>query len=297
MTRFHSITPLLSDHPRKGVRCLRPVLAVCVAVVLAGCVGGAQEEASSVARAQDNCRAATDLGDRDDDFSAFQGVCASETVFSEGGVSWRIQTLETGRRGPLFVLPHDDENAAQATAAYALSRYGGAATMVETGGRRSNGGIDPNRFFDAGRLDCGKGGADAFVAAMLGPGGRPVIALHTNARGSARTGGAGSISIRAPYSGTTAFPSTSATGGLASEDAMVILASRRGPEDGRVRSLAQSLNDAGVHVLVETVDTARTDCSLSHYAVANGLTYANVEAADGDTATQRRILDILMERL
>jgi hypothetical protein len=130
---------------------------------------------------------------------------------------------------------------------------------------------------------------------MLGPGGRPVIALHTNARGAASVGGAGSVSIRAPYAGATAFPSASAKGGLASEDALVILASRRGASDRRMRRLAERLNAAGVNVLVETVDLARTDCSLSHYAVANNLRYANVEVPHGDGATQRQILQILMD--
>ncbi|MCF3935422.1 hypothetical protein L1787_18690 [Acuticoccus sp. M5D2P5] len=259
-------------------------------LLVAGCVGGADGGADA---ARSGCVAPASLSDADDDLSVLGDLCARETTFTEGGESWRIQTIESGRRGPLFVLPHDDENASLATAAYALKRYGGAATMVETGGRRMNGSIDPNRNFDAGALRCGKPGrSERFVAAMLAPGGRPVIALHTNARGSARTGGSGSISIRAPYAGATAFPVDGA-----SEDAMVILASRNGAEDGKVRRLAEALNAAGVNVLVETVDLDDTDCSLSHYAVASGIAYANVEAAHGDAATQRAILDVLIKTL
>jgi len=275
----------------------RNALSLITALVLAGCNSGAGEAFLASPRGGDGCRAPAELADRDDRLAVFGDVCATARRFSERGRDWTIHTFDTGRRGPLFVLPHDDEDAALTTAAWALGRYGGAATVVESGGRRLVGGIDPNRNFDADRLDCGKQGgrSDRFVAAMLSPGGRPIVALHTNARGAARTGGAGSVSIRAPYAGATAFPSASATGGLASEDAMVILASRRGADDQRIRRLAQRLNAAGVNVLVERVDTARTDCSLSHYAVANNLNYANVEAPDGDGATQREILQILMD--
>lgn len=236
------------------------------------------------------CAAPASLVDRDDDLSVFGAACAREVTFTERGVPWRVQTISSGRPGPLFVLPHDDEDAALATAAYALGRYGGTVTAVETGGRRENSGIDPNRNFSGGALACPSGPTPLFVAAML-PGGSPVIALHTNAVG------AGTVTIRRPYAGATAFPSASATGGRASEDAMVILAHRNGPQDPATRRLTERLNAAGVHVLVETVDTARTDCSLSHYAVANGLRYANVEAPDGDAATQREILDILIPLL
>ncbi|MBJ3775063.1 hypothetical protein [Acuticoccus mangrovi] len=263
------------------------LFCILATVALAGCVGGSDSASNSCAP----------LTDRDDDLSAFAGFCGEETNFTEHGVAWRILTFRSGKRGPLFVLPHDNENAAVATAAYGLGRYGGAATMVDSGGTRSNGGIDPNRNFDAGRLSCGKGGSPLFVAAMLAPGGSPVIGLHTNAPGSAATGGSGHVSIRSPYSGATAFASPSATGGFASEDAMVILASRAGPDDGKTRRLTEALNAEGVNVLVETVDTARTDCSLSHYAVANGLTYANIEVPHGAAATQRAILDILMRHL
>ncbi|WP_108659269.1 hypothetical protein [Acuticoccus kandeliae] len=282
---------------RHIMRLASAAMGLAATMLVAACTGGDDGGPPSLVAAS-GCRTAADLGDRDDSLAAFAGTCARETTFIEGGESWTIQTFDSGRSGPLFVLPHDDENAALQTAAYALGRYGGAVSVVETGGRRFNGRIDPNRNFDAGSLNCGKPGrSPQFVKAMLAPGGRPVIALHTNARGSAKSGGSGSISIRAPYAGATAFPAPNASGGLASEDAMVILASRGGPNDGRTRRLTEALNAAGVNVLVETVDLSNTDCSLSHYAVANGLAYANVEAAHGDAATQKAILDILIPKL
>lgn len=284
---------------RADAMAARLALPLLAALALSGCNAGLGETFSAGAGKGEACRSATELSDADDSLSGFGSVCATETRFEERGAVWRVHTFDSGRPGPLFVLPHDDEDAALSTAAWALGRYGGVATAVESGGSRFVGGIDPNRNFDADALDCRRPGGRSprFVSAMLGPGNRPVIALHTNARGAAATGGTGSVSIRAPYDGAEAFPSPSAAGGRASEDAMVILASRTGARDRRARSLVEKLNAAGVHVLVETVDPARTDCSLSHYAVVNGIPYANVEAADGDGATQREILDILMRSL
>lgn len=262
---------------------LRLVLLLATLAALAACATGSPP----------SCTAAAKTSDGDDDLAAFGAACASELQFAEGGVAWRIQTFRVARAGPLFVVPHDDEDAALSTAAYALSRYGGAVTAVETGGRRFAGGVDPNRNFDAGSLACaGAGRSEAFVAAILAPGGRPVVALHTNEPGAASAGGSGTVSIRSPYPGATAFPVAGADA-----DAMVILAARRGPDDPGTRRLAETLNARGVNVMVERVDLAATDCSLSHYAVAAGLRYANVEVRDGDGATQRAILDTLMDVL
>lgn len=266
-------------------------LAVASCIALAAC--SPEPPTLAVLAPAPGCAAPAALADRDDDFSMFGASCASEASFTEGGTAWSVATIRSGRPGPLFVVPHDDEDAALGTAAYALGRYGGAVTAVETGGSRFAGRIDPNRNFDAGPLACGRPGrSERFVAAMLEPGGRPVVALHTNERGVAAAGGSGSVSIRAPYAGATAFPAAGAD-----EDAMVILAARGGADDPSVRRLTDALNARGINVLVERVDLAATDCSMSHYAVAAGLPYANVEARDGDGATQRAILDALMPLL
>ena len=266
------------------------VLLALGALALSGCVAG-EDLAGAAPGGGGACAAPATIADADDDLAIFGTACSSLTTFTEGGETWRVQTFRSGR-GPLFIVPHDDEDAALSTAAWALKTYGGTVVAVETGGRRFNGRIDPNRNFDAGALACGKPGrSERFVSAML-PGGSPVVALHTNSPGSAKTGGSGSISMRAPYAGATAFP---AQGPLAKEDAMVILAARGGPAS--VKRLTDRLNAAGVNVLVETVDPSRTDCSLSHYAVTKGLTYVNVEAAHGDGATQRAILEIVMREI
>jgi hypothetical protein len=261
------------------MRLLVAVLALPALAALASCTSTAPATRGG------DCVAPAAIADGDDDLAAFGEACASTRTVAGGGAEWSVVTVRSRRRGPLFVVPHDDEDAALATAAYAVRRYGGAVTTVDTGGSRTAGGIDPNRNFDAGRLSCGRPGrAKGFVEAMLAPGGRPVIALHTN-----EPGRGGTISIDTPYAGATAFPAPGAD-----PDAMVILAARRGGEDPAARRLAAALNARGVNVMVERVDLADTDCSLSHYAVASGIRYANVEARDGDVATQRAILDALM---
>lgn len=251
------------------------------------------------------CLAPAQVADGDGDFRRHPDLfgpdrCVRQQVFREGGRDWTVQTVQnTARTGPLWVLPHDNEQAAVETAVYALARYGGTAVLVETGGRRTNKATDPNRAFDAGRSRCAAGApASRYVAAMLGSRARrePVIALHTNAPGVAGRRGSGSISIRTPGKAGMAYPGTGGTGRLASSDSLVITAVAHGPApDARTAALVADLTRNGVNVLMETTSPSTTDCSLSHYAALNGIRpYLNIEVVDGDSATQRRILDIAM---
>lgn len=252
------------------------------------------------------CLQPSDLQDGDGDFRRHPDLfgpdrCVRQRTVREGGRTWVIQTVSNTRMaGPLWVLPHDNEQAAVETAAYALGRYGGTAVLVETGGRRSNGSADPNRWFDAGRSRCSSGApATRYVAAMLGERrrGAPVIALHTNAAGLGGRSGGGSISIRAPGKNAKAYLGRNASGRLASPDSLVITAVTQG-HDAQVAALVDRLTARGVNVMVETTSASTTDCSLSHYAALNGIRpYLNLEVADGDAATQRQMLDIVMAAL
>lgn len=241
------------------------------------------------------------MSDRDDDWGVlFAGskACASVETFRENGVEWTIQTVRSGRPGPLFVVPHDDEQTALATAAWALERYGGTLVAVETGGKRLNAGLDPNRNFRAGRSRCRSMKAEAprYVAAVLRHRTRaPIVALHTNKPGAAGTGGGhGNLSLTALPARATAFRGVPTEPALASEDAFVIVASRRGADDARLGRTVRRLNAAGVSVIVERVDPDEADCSLSNYAALSGIAnYYNVEAPVGAVATHRRMVDIL----
>jgi len=282
---------------------LRLASAVLVLAAVAACVPRTSDLLTSGA-----CLAPDEVTDADGDFRRHPELfgperCVRQTSFREGGRTWTVQTVRnTARAGPLWVLPHDNEQAAVDTAVYALARYGGTAVLVETGGRRDNGATDPNRAFDAGRSRCTAGApASRYVAAMLGSRSRgaPVIALHTNAPGIAGRRGSGSISIRTPGKAGTAFPGTGATGRLASSDSLVITAIAQGPAlDARTAALVAKLTGEGVNVLMERTSPSTTDCSLSHYAALNGIRpYLNIEVVDGDSATQRQILDIAMAAL
>lgn len=284
--------PLSRQFARATLRALGALLTV---VAVSACVPDAQQGLLPSSRA---CLSADQVTDGDGDFRRHPELfgperCVSQVTFREGGRDWTIQTVRnTARPGPLWVLPHDNEQAAVDTAAYALAQYGGTAVLVETGGRRTNGAIDPNRHFNGGRSRCAGPTASRYIAAMLGDRSRraPVIALHTNAPGVAGRRGSGSISIRTPGKDGTAYPGNSPSGPLASPDSLVITAvSGKGKTDSRTAALVDALNAAGVNALVETTSAATTDCSLSHYAALNGIRpYVNIEVVDGDSATQRK---------
>jgi len=281
---------------------------VCSGLALAACVPPSSS-GGGTSRLFPNaggCLTADQLRDGDGDFRRHPSLagpnrCVTEQTFEERGRIWTVQTIRnTARSGPLWVLPHDDEQAAVETLAYALEEYGGTAVLVETGGRRTNRGTDPNRAFDAGRSRCTSGTpATRYVAAILSQRrwGAPVIALHTNAPGIGGRHGGGSVSTRAPGRDAPADPGTGASGRMASEDSLVITAVLKGDE-ARAAPLVERLTARGVNVMVETTAARSTDCSLSHYAALTGIRpYLNIEVADGDADTQRRMLDIVMKEL
>lgn len=132
------------------------------------------------------------------------GLAVSEQRFSEAGFDWHLIRLVNSEKpiGPLWAVPHDDENAAFEAAIEAVKRHGGVAIAVNSGpwssrmqmGNGSCGGrpaiilkCDPNRNFSI--------ATPAFTRAFLGalPAGQPIIALHTNSPGHGR--GQGDITI------------------------------------------------------------------------------------------------------
>ena len=83
---------------------------------------------------------------------------------------------------------HDDEDVAFDNAVQALKTYGGTLIAVETGGKRNQDGIDPNRNFSADGIGCTKLGNAASPAlhrrssSKLFDPAQPIIALHNNHR-------------------------------------------------------------------------------------------------------------------
>ena len=122
------------------------------------------------------------------------GLHISERRFSEAGFDWHLLRFVNSSKpdGPLWVVPHDDENAAFDAAIAALKLYGGVAVVVNSGpgssrmqtGQGTCGGrhailprCDPNRNFS----DKTPLFTNAFLEHRRE--GQPIIALHTNSPG------------------------------------------------------------------------------------------------------------------
>ena len=133
----------------------------------------------------------------------FDGLEISEYRFVENGFTWHLIRFRNMAKpdGPLWMVPHDDENAAFDAMIAAVREHGGTGIAVnsgrgslrlqagrgECGGRRSSvAACDPNRNFAA--------ATPLFTAAFLDqrPEHRPVIALHTNSPGFSGDGHGGS---------------------------------------------------------------------------------------------------------
>lgn len=126
----------------------------------------------------------------------------SETRFAENGFNWRLFRFQNPEKpdGPLWVVPHDDENTAFDAMIAALEKFGGTGIAVDTGtasSRRQAGNgmcggrsapvnaCDPNRNFDT--------KSPLFTSMILNEWqlGHPLIALHTNSPGFSGDGAGG----------------------------------------------------------------------------------------------------------
>lgn len=287
----------------------RALLAAAVATLMLGACGAELSNAGLEAAAGGGGQPATRGGCltpgqvKDRDFQTHAAalsdpnLCITEKKFEEGGLAWHLEVISNTRapRRVLWVVPHDNEKAAFATALYAVRRYGGTAVAVEANGARFFGGQDPNRNFDAGTGRCPlqRAPSPLYTSAVLSEhGAGPIVGLHTNSRG-------GPISFGRPPANVEAFPAAAPAGGAlgsSPDDTLAFVASTR-PPDANPALLAEvkALNNAGINVFYEKVSAANNDCSLSNYAALKGIDgYYNLEVVDGDTATQMRMVDILM---
>ena len=233
--------------------------------------------------------------------------CITETRVNEGGLNWKLHVIKnTKRSGPLFVIPHDNENSAFPSAVYGLAKYGGTLVAVETGERRIFNGQDPNRNFGTTRsaaAACPKQREPApkYTNAIMKhrKSGQPIIALHSNSNGWSGNGGSGTISINRNSKVMRPFVTAIARSRrLADEDTLIVIASTKPPGKDRkqARALEHFTKRAGVNVIYEYVKPSQNDCSLSNYVVLNNLgEYFNVEVENGDVKTQKHVLDIVMD--
>lgn len=231
----------------------------------------------------------------------FNGIEVRELRFTENGFDWHLLqfTRSDGQNGPLWLVPHDDENAAFDAMIAALKEHGGVGIAVNSGpdsmrmqtgsglcgvryGIRSS--CDPNRNFGA--------QSPRYTAAILDqrPAGQPIIALHTNSPGFAGDGhgGRGDITIidqaafrrgiTSPREGALFAVSPSET--MANFDTLGLTAYRAqdGSPSPSARECGQKIANAGVHFWHERV--VKSDGSMSNYLVLNrpDIPYFNAES-------------------
>lgn len=230
-------------------------------------------------------------------------IVVARKRFDENGFRWELLRLTSKLRpqGPLWVVLHDDEDAAFDSAIAALRLYGGVMVAVNSGpgaprnqvghGQcgRHNAVVtrcDPNRNFTD--------RAPAFSAAFLDarPAGQPIIAFHTNKPGFAGDGrgGSGHISLigRPPSRGGRPPAIHNAYWGngiaplLDNPDSFLLMPFVAAGREPAMRDIAcrRELNDAGINVWHEPVGLS--DGSLSNLIALRypGVTYFNIESRE-----------------
>jgi hypothetical protein len=207
------------------------------------------------------------------------GLSVSERRFAERGFNWHLLRFINGAipNGPLWVVPHDDENAAFEGAIAALKIYGGTLLAINSGPgslrRQPGSGIcgvkpakvtscDPNRNFDA--------RTPVFTKMLLDERkqGQPIIALHTNGAGAA--GDFSLLDIDAYARGRTILRDGAHRGRkpepqMDNYDTLGLIAypARDGKPSEAAIACRNALNDAGIHFWHERV--GQSDGSLSNY--------------------------------
>lgn len=233
------------------------------------------------------------------------GLCLSERMIEDGDAVWHLVVIDNpAMPGPLWAVPHDEEDEAFAAGVRAVRLYGGTMVAVENAGARLVDGRDPNRHFaltPAAAATClaTSGASPAYVAGFLADWDRsfPVMGLHSNWDGYLAAGGLGEISVRRDDAKMIPFPSTTGTGRLADEDTIVMLVSRALPAANPQGRMAVAwFNERGVHVIYRHVTPANNGCTLADYLTLNALgPYLSIEVEHGDTATAHRLVDLAIE--
>jgi len=283
--------PVALSSPSETLAWLQPVMSKGPS----GCLDPARSSSIDVRRHQSEIRAG--------------GLCWRRELVREGPFRWRLNLIENPQqRGPFWVLPHDNENAAFAAAIHAVRTYGGGFVAIDSGGGRTVLGQDPNRNFSRTRAESARCSgqrrpAPKFTAALLRhyrPNGTlPYLSLHNNAEGWRGNGGRGNLSLYRRERDQWRFPAPKASGDLADEDNLVFIAGRTPyPANPAARRIVTSLGRLGLNVIYKQVTERNFDCSMSDYVTANRLgDYYNIEAQHGHLETQKLMIDRLMQHL
>ncbi len=254
------------------------------------------------------CRATEEFSDLDISLNsaalASAQLCLEQRTFAENGRDWGLTLVRNiFRQGPLWVVPHDDEDAGFLAGLYAVEHYGGALVAVETGEQRLNEGVDPNQIFaltpQAAEICPGAAEpAPHYVAAILAERNPafPVVGLHSNWDGYLEAGGLGSISVLRQDSKMIPFPSASANGRFADEDTVVMLVGTGALERNTQTQAARDwFNAHGAHVIYRLVSADNNECTLADFLALSGVApYYNLEVEHADAATLVSLTDLLM---
>ncbi|MBX3595517.1 hypothetical protein [Sphingomonas sp.] len=236
---------------------------------------------------------------QDDDFARhrdpaeWRGLSVTSIEFREERGAWRLWRIANVKkpRGPLWFVPHDNENAGFEAALVGVRAYGGVVIAVDSGladdGRRRNGAVDRGRPIDPNRNF--RDGYPTYARTVLADyagGAHPIIALHTNAPGfdtsdsrCNRTDrpGSGTVSIR--FCDDVMQPRASQGRAWPFDDddslAYVTYRSGRSPYSAWC---GKALALADFNVVFERVSVS--DGSLSNYALLHGLDYVNFETQE-----------------
>lgn len=227
----------------------------------------------------------------------WDGIAIEEKTFSENGFDWHLLRF-TNLANPssvIWIVPHDDENAAFEGAIAALKKHGGMAVVVNSGpgslrrqtGRGQCGGrlaivnsCDPNRNFSA--------ATPLFTKAFLDhrtEGNQPIIALHTNGAGAA--GDFSLLDIDAYRNGKVqlrrgAYQGRNPTPLMDNYDTLGLIAypAKDGGPSAMSVACRNALNEAGINFWHERVD--KSDGSLSNYLALErpDIPYFNAESRE-----------------
>lgn len=222
-------------------------------------------------------------------------LCANKISFYDQGKKWNLILVRNIKQptGPFWYLPHDNENSALDAAVYATKKYGGGFLAVEANGNRYASGKDPNRHFNPSSTYT----KTVFkIIDTFRKKGMPYLTLHSNKEGHRKYGGEGTVSMRVSSSKTRSYPAgkikVGKKEGMKDEDNLVYLAGKNIDQHK-----ISALNGMGVNVKYELVNHSSNDKSMSNYIALHKSRYGyvNIEAEDGDSGTQKKMIDKVMK--